>query len=91
MKVVEIVGYNQAWDRWEVHANLGLKNAKEWYHLGFLSIDWSIILNWILKDFSMWIRFIWLILYSSDGILQCNNGPSDSIKGREFLDKLSDC
>jgi hypothetical protein len=57
--------------------------------LGYLGIDWRIILKWILKkkDVKMWIGFIWHRTGYNGWFLR----TLGSIKGAELLHQLRDC
>jgi hypothetical protein len=52
-----------------------------------LGVDGKILLEWILEKYGekVWTGFMWLRIGTSGGLLH-GNEPSDSIKGREFLD-----
>jgi hypothetical protein len=56
-------------------------------HLEDLDIDGRRIFKWRL-----WIGFIWLRIGCGAGFsAKHSNKPSDSVKGRETLEQLSDC
>jgi hypothetical protein len=48
-----------------------VKNFKGRHHLGYLGIDESVILKWLLSKNSLrlWYRFIWLMIGVSGGLL----------------------
>jgi hypothetical protein len=52
------------------------------------AVDIKVILKYIFRNCSgkLWISFVWLRIGISGALLRTLKQPSDSIKGRQFLD-----
>jgi hypothetical protein len=57
-------------------------------HLEDLSLNGRIILKWVFMKWggTAWAALIWLKKVQVTSAYECGNGPSGSIKCREFLD-----
>jgi hypothetical protein len=75
-----------------MHTNFWLENLKGQDHTEDIGIDKKIILEWILGDLGgkVWTRCIWLRIGTSGSSCEHDNEPSTFIKGRDFIDYLSD-
>jgi len=56
--------------------------------LGDPGVDGRIILRWIFMKWGVgvWTGLLWLRIGTGDGICDCDNEPSGSVKCGEFLD-----
>jgi hypothetical protein len=57
-------------------------------HLEDLGLNGRIILKWVFRKWGgkAWTALIWFKKVQVTGAYECGNGPSGSVKCREFLD-----
>jgi len=75
-----------------MHEVFWLEDLKGKDQLQKLGIDGRITLEWILgrKGGNVWTGYVLLRIGTSKEPYEHGNEPLDSMKGREFLDQLSD-